>query len=129
MKTRYGYINGQGNVTQIAISYGNPCDEIYFRGRYEGSWTLWRRLWTDYNFNPGLLVLPVGSIIWVPYASPPAGYLKANGSTLSRTVYASLFAHIGTTFGAGAIAGRPRRPRFRTSEMFYWRAWCLAANG
>lgn len=40
-------------------------------------------------------------IAWVPLATPPAGYLKANGAAVSRTVYAWLFGKIGTTFGAG----------------------------
>jgi phage-related tail fiber protein len=31
----------------------------------------------------------------------PTGWLKANGAAVSRTTYATLFAAIGTTFGAG----------------------------
>lgn len=34
-------------------------------------------------------------------ATPPPGYLKANGALVSRTAYATLFAAIGTRFGAG----------------------------
>ncbi|WP_416242739.1 phage tail protein [Azospira sp. APE16] len=45
--------------------------------------------------------LPVGGILYVPQASAPTGYLKANGAAISRTAYAALFAVIGTTFGAG----------------------------
>jgi len=39
----------------------------------------------------------------LPFAtsSVPSGYLECNGSALSRTVYADLFAIIGTTYGAG----------------------------
>jgi microcystin-dependent protein len=33
--------------------------------------------------------------------SAPTGWLKANGAAVSRSVYASLFAAIGTTFGVG----------------------------
>jgi len=40
-------------------------------------------------------------IVWEPSATPPAGYIKANGALLSRSVYAWLFERIGTTFGAG----------------------------
>lgn len=32
---------------------------------------------------------------------PPPGWLKRNGAAVSRTVYASLFATIGTTYGSG----------------------------
>jgi microcystin-dependent protein len=39
----------------------------------------------------------------MPYAMsiPPTGWLECNGSTISRTTYANLFAAIGTTFGSG----------------------------
>lgn len=40
-------------------------------------------------------------IIWEPSTTPPAGYIKANGAVISRTVYAWLFGRIGTTFGVG----------------------------
>jgi microcystin-dependent protein len=36
-----------------------------------------------------------------PTASPPTGYLLCNGSAVSRTNFAALFAVIGTTFGVG----------------------------
>ncbi len=54
-----------------------------------------------------------GSTYWSAYGTPagevksfamstaPAGYLKANGTAVSRTTYARLFAAIGTTFGVG----------------------------
>ena len=45
--------------------------------------------------------IPVGSVMAFGRASPPAGWLAANGSAVSRTTYAALFAAIGTAFGAG----------------------------
>lgn len=45
--------------------------------------------------------VPVGASILYNGASAPAGYLKENGATISRTAYAALFAAIGTTFGSG----------------------------
>ena len=45
--------------------------------------------------------LPAGSIIEWGGATAPANWLIADGSAVSRTTYASLFAAIGTTFGAG----------------------------
>lgn len=46
-------------------------------------------------------LVPTGSI--VPYAatSAPTGWLLADGSAVSRTTYADLYAIIGTTYGAG----------------------------
>lgn len=44
---------------------------------------------------------PIGTI--VPFAGPnlPAGWLRCDGSTVSRTTYADLFAAIGTAWGSG----------------------------
>ncbi len=39
-------------------------------------------------------------MMW-PTASAPTGYLLCNGTAVSRTTYAALFAVIGTTFGVG----------------------------
>lgn len=44
---------------------------------------------------------PVGTIITFASSTAPAGYLKANGNLISRTIYSNLFAVIGTTFGIG----------------------------
>ena len=45
--------------------------------------------------------VPPGTIISYAGASLPSGYLWADGSAVSRTTYADLFAAIGTTYGAG----------------------------
>lgn len=34
-------------------------------------------------------------------AGVPDGWIEANGAAVSRTVYAALFARVGTTFGVG----------------------------
>ena len=44
---------------------------------------------------------PVGTVIAFAANSAPSGYLLCNGSAVSRTTYAALFAKIGTTYGAG----------------------------
>ena len=51
--------------------------------------------WTD------VVGLPAGSVVQFAMNTAPTGWLKANGATVSRTTYATLFAAIGTTFGAG----------------------------
>nr|DAJ85791.1 MAG TPA: tail collar fiber protein [Caudoviricetes sp.] len=43
----------------------------------------------------------VGEVAFFARSTPPSGWLKANGATVSRTTYAALFDAIGTTFGAG----------------------------
>lgn len=55
---------------------------------------------TGVTSAPGLEV-PSGTIAFFGASSAPTGYLKANGAAVSRTTYSSLFAAIGTTYGAG----------------------------
>ena len=45
--------------------------------------------------------VPVGTIIDSMASSPPTGYLNCDGSAVSRTTYAALFAAIGTSCGHG----------------------------
>ena len=45
--------------------------------------------------------LPAGTFAWYAGTSSPAGYLETDGSAVSRTTYADLFAAISTTYGVG----------------------------
>jgi len=42
-----------------------------------------------------------GDLVQIAGASVPTGWLLCDGSAVSRTIYAALFAAIGTTYGAG----------------------------
>ena len=44
---------------------------------------------------------PAGTIIYTARATAPTGYVIANGAELSRSVFDTLFAAIGTIYGAG----------------------------
>jgi microcystin-dependent protein len=46
-------------------------------------------------------IIPIGTALAWFTASPPNGYLMCDGSAISRTTYAALFALLGTTYGAG----------------------------
>jgi phage-related tail fiber protein len=46
-------------------------------------------------------LVPVGAIEYFARTSSPEGWLKADGSAVSRSEYANLFAAVGTMFGAG----------------------------
>lgn len=46
-------------------------------------------------------VMPVGSLTAFAGATAPTGWLVCDGSAVSRTTYADLFAVIGTTYGTG----------------------------
>ncbi len=52
------------------------------------------------GINPASGV-PVGIIEYFAMKTPPAGYLKADGTAVGRETYPDLFAVIGTTFGEG----------------------------
>ena len=45
--------------------------------------------------------LPSGAVMYFAMQTAPAGWLRADGSAVSRTQYPALFAAIGTTFGEG----------------------------
>lgn len=45
--------------------------------------------------------MPTGTILPYGGSTAPSGFLLCNGGAISRTTYASLFAIIGTTYGAG----------------------------
>ncbi|HHA19820.1 MAG TPA: hypothetical protein ENK70_08955 [Methylophaga sp.] len=45
--------------------------------------------------------IDAGGVIAVSVSTLPSGYLKCNGSTISRTTYSDLFAIIGTLYGVG----------------------------
>ncbi|WP_159711398.1 tail fiber protein [Geminicoccus flavidas] len=57
--------------------------------------------------------VPAGVVL--PYAGPvpPAGWLLCDGSNVSRTAYAKLFASIGTTYGTGDGTTTFRLPDLR----------------
>ncbi|WP_273809893.1 MULTISPECIES: tail fiber protein [unclassified Pseudomonas] len=61
-----------------------------------------------------------GAIDFFAMSSAPAGYLKANGAAVSRTTYATLFAAIGTTFGAGDGSTTFNLPDIRGEFLRGW---------
>ena len=46
-------------------------------------------------------MIPSGAVMYFAGQTAPAGWLKANGAAVSRTLYAALFQAVGTTYGAG----------------------------
>ena len=59
-----------------------------------------------------------GSLLMWPTTSAPTGYLNCDGSAVSRTTYASLFAVVGTTFGSGDGSTTFNTPNY-TGRMPY----------
>ncbi len=57
--------------------------------------------------------IPAGSILMWPTTTAPTGFLKADGSAVSRTTYSVLFALFGTTFGVGDGSTTFNLPNFK----------------
>lgn len=65
--------------------------------------------------------VPTGSIQAMATSTVPLGYLKANGSVVSRTTFARLFAVIGTTFNTGGESSSDfRLPDLRGEFIRGW---------
>lgn len=56
---------------------------------------------TDQREFPGTPGIPVGTLAMFAGASAPTGWQMCDGSAISRSTFAALFALIGTTYGAG----------------------------
>ncbi|WP_346984382.1 phage tail protein [Chryseobacterium sp. POE27] len=67
-------------------------------GLYTNDGTQWILLQTPQTVN---VSAPAGTVSYTAASTVPAGYLECNGTAISRTTYATLFAAIGTTYGAG----------------------------
>jgi len=61
-----------------------------------------------------------GGIMYFAMSTPPTGWLKANGATISRTTYSALFAAIGTTYGAGDGSTTFKLPDLRGEFLRGW---------
>ena len=53
------------------------------------------------NLGLGTFLVPTGSLIMWPSVAIPTDWKLCNGDAISRTTFATLYALIGTTFGAG----------------------------
>lgn len=88
----YSSKDGTGNVTQLAVAYGTPANDIKMRGRYSGSWSSWVTVWTSATLT-NLNQLTNGP-----------GYITSNQSiTLTGDVTGSGTTSIATTIGAGKV--------------------------
>lgn len=63
---------------------------------------------------------PAGTVAYFPMSSAPTGWLKCNGSTISRSSYPDLFAAIGTAYGAGNGSTTFKIPDYRGEFIRSW---------
>lgn len=86
----------------------------------ENSQSLESRIADLENDLANLEAVPSGTIAFFGMSTPPSGWLKADGSAVSRTTYANLFAAIGTTFGVGDGATTFNVPDLRGEFVRGW---------
>lgn len=58
--------------------------------------------------------IPVGAVMYFAQGSVPEGWLFCNGSSVSRTTYAALYAAIGTKYGSGNGSSTFNLPNLRS---------------
>ena len=63
---------------------------------------------------------PTGAVIYHAANTPPSGYIKADGSAVSRSTYATLFLVIGTTYGVGDGSSTFNVPDLRGEFIRGW---------
>ncbi len=66
--------------------------------------------------------VPIGTIEYFAAATPPAGYLKADGSEVGREICADLYRVIGTTYGQGDGESTFNLPDLRGEFVRGWDA-------
>lgn len=64
--------------------------------------------------------LPAGAVMHFLQSTAPSGWLKANGTAVSRVTYASLFAVVGVTYGAGDGSTTFNLPDMRGEFIRSW---------
>lgn len=62
----------------------------------------------------------VGQVCFFAMTTAPTGFLECDGSTISRTTYADLFAAIGTTYGSGDGSTTFKLPDLRGEFIRGW---------
>ena len=86
---------GQSGLSQSYINFKE--NTTYTRVTDGSTWTPWTRIVTTDNMS----YVPLGTVLAFATKTASSGWLECNGSAVSRTTYAALFAIIGTTYGAG----------------------------
>ena len=84
---------------------------------------------TSDNTISGIKTVEVGTIIAWPVSSTLTGYLICDGSAISRTTYADLFAVIGTIYGTGDGSTTFNLPDFRGRFLRGYLSGTTAALG
>ena len=99
----YSSNDGGGQITQMAIAYATPANELFMRGRYASSWNGWTRFLNSSNYNSYALPLSGGTL---------SGDLRVN--TIRDTAGGWVLGKNGTEVSLGS-AGLVNEIRFNSS--------------
>jgi len=91
LNTLAGIPSGAGVIPVANLGSGTPTAATVLAG--DGAWTTATAFYTP----SGVLAMWGGAI-----ASPPSGWLVCDGSAVSQTTYAALYAIVGTIYGSDA---------------------------
>lgn len=92
--------SGAGGVTSLAVQDTSTLD-LTLTDDGAGGYTLKGDVLGGSGGTTPNPLVPIGSILEWSGSTLPAGFLWCDGSAVSRTTYADLFAAIGTTYGVG----------------------------
>lgn len=122
-----------GSWAGLVVSAGNLDGTTYGQGTtFPSSWDVSRLFWRSdlkrLYYNKGTSSSPLWEGADVPVgtinmyagavADIPTGWLLCDGSAVSRTTYAQLFAVLDTEYGVGDGSGTFNVPNFVTSNKF-----------
>lgn len=74
----------------------------------------------EHGVAPGALPYLIGQVCFFLIGTAPPGFLELDGSAISRTTYPTLFAKIGTMYGAGDGATTFNLPDLRGEFIRGW---------
>lgn len=96
--------NSTGNIRLRRATIADSSMSIADTLDVTGATTLDGGISGDLTLNSGtaeFTLLPAGCVQWFAGTSVPGGWLDCDGTEVSRTTYANLFAAVGTTYGNG----------------------------
>jgi len=99
------YIVPAGTAAAPSVTFNSDTDTGFYRvganeigvavnGASVGSFS-------SSGWTGSTITMPAGALLMWSTGTAPTGYLLCNGSAVSRTTYATLFAAIGTAYGSG----------------------------
>lgn len=101
------------DLTELAAETSIADDDVVII--YDTSASAHKKM-TKSNLFAGASGAPTGAMFLWGTGSAPSGYLICDGSAVSRTTYAALFAVLSTTYGAGDGSTTFNLPDFRGSS-------------